>query len=387
MKRVAILGSTGSIGRNALEIVSSHRDRFRITVLTAGSNIALLDKQMEFFSPSVVAVADKETERELKRRIGKKRASASKILSGQDGIAYAAAYEDSDIVLSAIVGAAGLIPTLAAVRSGKIVGLANKEALVMAGKVLMHDSKRFRSKIIPVDSEHSAIFQCIEGHRKNAVRTIILTASGGPFAEKLPVDMAAITPEEALAHPRWKMGKKITIDSATLMNKGFEVIEAHHLFGIPHENIDVVIHPQSIVHSIVEFRDGSCIAQLSVPDMKGPIAYALTYPHRIENVMDRLSLHQIGALTFKKPEVNSFPCLSYAYMALEAGGTMPSVLNAANEFAVNAFLKGLIKFTEIPLIIKTTMEEHSVYSDGDLHAILEADRWARKTAERIVKTL
>jgi 1-deoxy-D-xylulose-5-phosphate reductoisomerase len=387
MKRIAILGSTGSIGRSALDIVSAHRDRFRVTVLTAGSNVALLDKQVESFAPDVVAVADNKAARELKRRIGKKRASLLTILSGQDGIADAAAYEDSDFVLSAIVGAAGLIPTLSAVRSGKTIGLANKEALVMAGRILISESKKYRSKIIPVDSEHSAIFQCIEGHRKAAIRSIILTASGGPFAERRPADMVDITPEEALKHPRWKMGKKITIDSATLMNKGFEVIEAHHLFGLPHQSIDVVIHPQSIVHSIVEFKDRSCIAQLSVPDMKGPIAYALTYPQRIDNIIDGLSLHEIGTLTFKKPKKISFPCLSYAYRALEAGGTMPSVLNAANEVAVYAFLKGIIRFTEIPVIIKKTMEEHTVKSDTELHAVIEADQWARKTAERVMKTL
>jgi 1-deoxy-D-xylulose-5-phosphate reductoisomerase len=387
MKRIAILGSTGSIGRSALDIVSAHRDRFRVTVLTAGSNVALLDKQVESFAPDVVAVADNKAARELKRRIGKKRASLLTILSGQDGIADAAAYEDSDFVLSAIVGAAGLIPTLSAVRSGKTIGLANKEALVMAGRILISESKKYRSKIIPVDSEHSAIFQCIEGHRKAAIRSIILTASGGPFAERRPADMVDITPEEALKHPRWKMGKKITIDSATLMNKGFEVIEAHHLFGLPHQSIDVVIHPQSIVHSIVEFKDRSCIAQLSVPDMKGPIAYALTYPQRIDNIIDRLSLHEIGTLTFKKPKKISFPCLSYAYRALEAGGTMPSVLNAANEVAVNAFLKGIIRFTEIPVIIRKTMEEHTVRSDTELHAVIEADQWARKTAEGVMKTL
>jgi len=387
MKRIAILGSTGSIGRSALDIVSAHRDRFRVTVLTAGSNVALLDKQVESFAPDVVAVADNKAARELKRRIGKKRASLLTILSGQDGIADAAAYEDSDFVLSAIVGAAGLIPTLSAVRSGKTIGLANKEALVMAGRILISESKKYRSKIIPVDSEHSAIFQCIAGHRKAVIRSIILTASGGPFAERSPADMVDITPEEALKHPRWKMGKKITIDSATLMNKGFEVIEAHHLFGLPHQSIDVVIHPQSIVHSIVEFKDRSCIAQLSVPDMKGPIAYALTYPQRIDNIIDGLSLHEIGTLTFKKPKKISFPCLSYAYRALEAGGTMPSVLNAANEVAVNAFLKGIIRFTEIPIIIKKTMEEHTVRSDTELHAVIEADQWARKTAERVMKTL
>jgi 1-deoxy-D-xylulose-5-phosphate reductoisomerase len=276
---------------------------------------------------------------------------------------------------------------LSAVRSGKTIGLANKEALVMAGKILMSESRLCHAKIIPVDSEHSAVFQCIEGYRKSSVRSIILTASGGPFATRRPAEMAAITPEEALNHPSWKMGKKITIDSATLMNKGFEVIEAHHLFGLPHGSIDVVIHPQSIVHSIVEFKDRSCLAQLSVPDMKGPIAYALAYPQRIDDVMRGLALHEIGTLTFSKPDQSAFPCLSYAYRALEAGGTMPSVLNAANEVAVHAFLKGIIRFTEIPVVIRLTMEGHSLGPDTSLEAVLEADRWARITAEKIIKTL
>jgi len=386
-KRVAILGSTGSIGRSALEIVAAHPDRFRVSVLTAGTNVALLDRQMALFAPDVVAVANRETEKELRRKIGRRRSAAVEILSGEEGIARAAAFEGADFVLSAIVGAAGLIPTLSAVRAGKTVGLANKESLVMAGRILMSESKRHRSKIIPVDSEHSAIFQCIEGHRKGSVRRVILTASGGPFAERSLRDMASVTPEEALRHPRWKMGKKITIDSATLMNKGFEVIEAHHLFGLPLEKIDVLIHPQSIIHSIVEFSDRSCIAHLSVPDMKGPIAYALTYPGRIDDVIEGLALHEIGTLTFRTPEKSLFPCLAFAYAALERGGTMPAVLNAANEVAVHAFLRGSIRFTEIPHIIERTMEEHSALPDSELHVVLDADRWARRQAEKIIKTL
>ncbi len=387
MKRIAILGSTGSIGRNALAIAAANRDRFRVTVLTAGSNVALLEKQMEAFAPEVVAVADGKVGAELKRRIGKRLAPRCEILSGADGIARAAAYEGSDFVLSAIVGAAGLIPTLSAVRSGKTIGLANKESLVMAGKIVMDESRMHHATIIPVDSEHSAIFQCIKGHRRSALRRIILTASGGPFADRHPSEMETISPEEALNHPKWKMGRKITIDSATLMNKGFEVIEAHHLFGISHRNIDVLIHPQSIIHSIVEFKDRSCLAQLSVPDMKGPISYALSYPHRIVDVMEGLSLHEIGNLTFKKPSETTFPCLSFAYDALAAGGTMPAVLNAANEVAVDAFLKGVVRFTEIPLIIRETMQDHSVDTDMEIQTILEADRWARKTAEKVMKTL
>jgi len=384
MKRLTILGSTGSIGRNALDIVSSHRDLFRVAVLTAGNNIDLLEKQIKSFSPDVVAVADEGAARELRRTIGKKLASSLKILSGEEGISQAAAYEGSDFVLSAIVGAAGLIPTLSAIRSGKTIGLANKEALVMAGRIVMGEAKRCGLKILPVDSEHSAIFQCIEGHRRSDMRRIILTASGGPFFDRSIEDLGAVTPEEALRHPRWSMGKKITIDSATLMNKGFEVIEAHYLFGLPPERIDVVIHPQSIVHSVVEFNDRSCIAQLSVPDMKGPIAYALTYPQRLADIINGLSLHEVGTLTFKRPE-NNFPCLSYAYQALESGGTMPAVLNAANEVAVEAFLKGRIRFTDIPVIIKRTMDEHTLMSDAELDMVMEADRWARRNTEEVIR--
>jgi 1-deoxy-D-xylulose-5-phosphate reductoisomerase len=387
MKRIGILGSTGSIGRSALDFIGRHRDAFRVTVLTAGKNIALLEKQIHAFLPEIVAVADRSAAGELQKRIGKKRASSLAILSGQDGVAEAAAYKRSDFVLSAIVGAAGLMPTLAAIRAGKTIGLANKEALVMAGRIVMREAKKYGSKILPVDSEHSAVFQCIEGHRRSDVRRIILTASGGPFAGRQKGELKDITPEDALRHPSWKMGKKITIDSATLMNKGFEVIEAHHLFGLPSQGIDVIVHPQSIVHSIVEFNDRSCIAQMSMPDMKGPISYALTYPGRFGDVVSGLSLHEIGSLTFKKPQHRCFPCLSYAYKALEAGGTMPSVLNAANEVAVEAFLNREIQFTEIPVVIRKTMDLHTVRTDKNLNAILDADRWAREKAKGIVHSL
>jgi 1-deoxy-D-xylulose-5-phosphate reductoisomerase len=387
MKRITILGSTGSIGRNALDVISHHRDWFKVAVLTAGKNIDLLEKQIKSFSPEVVALADEIAARELQKRTGKHHASSFRILSGQDGVAEAAAYKDSDFVLSAIVGAAALIPTIKAIRSGKTIGLANKEALVMAGRIVTEESKKYGVRILPVDSEHSAIFQCIEGHGRSDLRRIILTASGGPFAGKSIKELHDITPKDALRHPRWKMGKKITIDSATLMNKGLEVIEAHYLFGLPSQKIDVLIHPQSIVHSMVEFHDRSCIAQLSIPDMRGPIAYALTYPRRLKDVIQGLSLDKIGALTFKKPDNKCFPCLSYAYTALDAGGTMPSVLNAANEVAVSAFLKGAIKFTEVPVIIRKTMDHHIVISEAELDVVIEADRWARKKAEEIIKSL
>jgi 1-deoxy-D-xylulose-5-phosphate reductoisomerase len=386
MKRITILGSTGSIGRNALELITYHKDKFEVAVLTAGNNIDLLEKQIKTFSPKVVAVADEEAAGKLQKRL-QKNSSSLQILAGRQGIADAASYKDSDFVLSAIVGAVGLIPTISAIRSGKTIGLANKEALVMAGNIIIEESKKFGTTILPVDSEHSAIFQCIQGHRKSDIRRIILTASGGPFAGKDKRNLARITPRDALKHPRWKMGKKITIDSATLMNKGFEVIEAHYLFSLPPHRIEVLIHPQSIIHSIVEFSDRSCLAQLSIPDMKGPIAYALTYPDRLEDVVHGLDLARISPLSFKKPDNRRFPCLSYAYKALEAGGTMPSAMNAANEVAVNAFLNGKIKFTDIPVIIKKTMELHTVIPCLDLDTVMEADRWARKKAKEVVESL
>ena len=387
MKRISILGATGSIGRSALEVVSLHRDEFEVAVLTAGNNIDLLEEQIKSFSPRVVAVADEESAGRLRKRFGRRHTPSLQILSGAQGVADAAAYDGTDFVLSAIVGAAGLIPTLSAVRAGKTIGLANKESLVMAGNLVIRESKKYRAKILPVDSEHSAVFQCIKGYRKSSVRKIILTASGGPFLGRDVRKLGNIKPEDALNHPSWKMGKKITIDSATLMNKGFEVIEARYLFGLPPERIDVIVHPESIVHSLVEFNDRTCIAQLSTPDMKGPIAYALTYPGRFRDTVSGLDLSRVGSLTFRQPDNESFPCLRYAYEALESGGTMPTVLNAANEVAVNAFLKSKIRFNEIPLTIRKTMELHDIKPVMELEAVTEADRWARNEAEKIVRAL
>ena len=387
MKRITILGSTGSIGRNALDIIARNKKRFKVSVLTAGNNVDLLEKQVKSFSPDVVALADEKAAMEMKNRLGKRHASSVHILSGNKGVIEAAAYDNTDFVLSAIVGSAGLAPTLSAIHAGKTIGLANKESLVMAGDMIMEEAKKYHVRILPVDSEHSAIFQCIEGYKKSDLRRIILTASGGPFADRSLHDLYDIAPEDALKHPRWNMGKKISIDSATLMNKGLEVIEAHHLFDFPPGKIDVLIHPQSIVHSLVEFHDRSYIAQLSIPDMKGPIAYALTYPKRLKNVITGLELDTVESLTFKKPDPQCFPCLSYAYRALKAGGTMPSVLNAANEVAVNAFLKGTIRFPAIPHVIKNTIDQHALISETGLDVILEADKWARKKAKEIIKSL
>ena len=383
MKRISILGSTGSIGKSALDIVLAHKDKFNVIALTAGKNISLLEKQIKTFTPEAVAVADSEGATELRRRLGKK-FKHLQILYGQKGIVDIASLENIDFVLSAIVGAAGLMPTLSAVRKSRIIGLANKESLVMAGSIVFKEARKYKTKILPVDSEHSAVFQCLHGQKRKSLRKIILTASGGPFACYPEKDLKKIKPEEALEHPNWQMGKKITIDSATLMNKGLEVIEAYHLFNLSPERIEVLIHPQSIIHSMVEFNDSSILAQLSVPDMKGPIAYALNYPQRLDNVIKNLPLQEIGTLTFMEPDNKKFPCLSYAYEALKEGGTMPAVLNAANEVAVNAFLKGAIGFCDIPVIIKKTMELHTTLSDQNIEYILESDRWARNTASEII---
>lgn len=382
MKNIAVLGSTGSIGKSTLEVVSAHRDRFRVVGLAAGKNIDLLEQQILDFRPEVVAVSDKVTASSLQKRI-----SGIEVLPGIDGVNAVASHESADFVLSAIVGSAGLMPTLSAVRAGKTVGIANKESLVMAGHIVMAEAKSVQAGIIPVDSEHNAVFQCLEGRRREDVRRIILTASGGPFVDMTGEDLAGVTPEDALRHPNWSMGRKITIDSATLMNKGLEVIEACWLFDLPHEKVDVLIHPQSIVHSMVEFRDRGMLAQLSVPDMKGPIAYALSYPERLSETVRGLDLGSIETLTFRMPDRETFPCLTYAYEAIRQGGTMPCVLNAANEIAVHAFIENRIGFTDIPVLIQKTMDSHKVQSAAVLGDVFEADRWAREKTENIVRSM
>ena len=382
MKRLAILGSTGSIGRSALDVVAEHKEDFKVVGLTAGKNIDLLARQIRTFNPEIVAVADRKDADRLRDRI-----IGPHIDFGVDGIRRVASYKKSDLVISSIVGAAGLIPTIAAIEAGKDVGLANKEALVMAGEIVMKKARKNKVRIIPVDSEHSAVFQCLEGRKMADVNRIILTASGGPFLNKKKKEMKNITAKDALKHPNWRMGKKISIDSATLMNKGFEVIEAFWLFRLPVEKIDVVVHPQSIIHSLIEFKDRSCLAQMSMPDMRGPISYALAYPQRLAGQIDGLELHKLKSLTFSKPDNRNFPCLSYAYDALKAGGTMPCVLNAANEIAVDAFLRGGISFNKIPAVIRKTMETHRVRSASSLEVVLMADAWARETSRLYVKEL
>ncbi len=378
MKSLVVLGSTGSIGRSTLEIVARFPLRFRVKALTAWSNTGLLAEQVRRFQPEIAVVADPERVRRLRAALPD--GAPVRILHGVEGCMAAAGHPDADTAVAAMVGAAGLMPTLAAIRSGKDIALANKECLVMAGDVVMAEARQKGVRILPVDSEHSAVFQAMGGLSHPGLQRILLTASGGPFRTLPKADFERLTPEEALRHPTWQMGSKITIDSATLMNKGLEVIEAHHLFQVPPDAIEVVVHPESIVHSMVAFVDGSVMAQLGVPDMKGAIAYALSHPERLALQQPLPDFTGLGALTFEKPDLDRFPCLGLAYEACRAGGTLPCVLNAANEQAVQAFLSGAIGFSDIPRIVEGTMSRHDSRATDDLDAIQEADRWARNTA-------
>jgi len=382
MKNLSILGSTGSIGRNTLKIVEMFRDRFEVKALAAANNVELLARQIETFHPEIAVVFDENRALELKNVLPA--GAGVEILYGEDGYRTAATYDSVEMVVTAMVGAAGLMPTLAAIEAGKNIALANKETLVMAGEIVVKKAAEKSISILPIDSEHSAVFQCIAGHRRKDMDKILLTASGGPFLNKSANEFISIKAEEALNHPTWQMGKKISIDSATLMNKGLEVIEAKYLFGVSHDMIKVVIHPQSVIHSMVAYRDGSVIAQLGIPDMKGAIAYAISYPERLELKQPIPDFVNIGALTFQQPDLTKFPCLALAFKACETGGTMPAVLNASNEVAVEAFLKKRILFTTIPELIKNTMEKHLSVKDPTLSDILEADKWAREIAGKKV---
>jgi 1-deoxy-D-xylulose-5-phosphate reductoisomerase len=382
MKRLAILGSTGSIGVNTLDIVSQFPERFQVVSLSAGLNTGLLRQQILQFRPKVVSVLNGELAEALKRELS---SESPEIVAGIEGLINVATHPEVDQVVSAIVGAVGLIPTLSAIKTGKSVALANKESLVMAGKIVMEEARRSGVQILPIDSEHSAIFQSLLGHRKETVRRLILTASGGPFLN-LPVSkLPDVTVKDALHHPNWEMGKKITIDSASLMNKGLEVIEAHWLFDMPVEKITVQIHPQSIIHSMVEYIDGSVIAQMGIADMRVPISYALSFPNRLPLSLPGLDLPQKGGLTFQVPDLDRYPCLKLAYQSIKIGETMPAILNASNEVAVNAFLDGAIKFTEIPLLIQRVMEDHDVKPVHTIEDILKADHWARERAKAIIE--
>lgn len=379
MKNIVILGSTGSIGRSALQIAEAFPRQYKVVGLAAGKNVELLCSQIEQFRPKVVAVSDEAGYAALKAACRGKR--SPRVLVGAEGICEVAAAPTADIVLSAIVGSAGLMPTLSAIRAGKTVALANKETLVSAGDIVMAEARRRGVTILPVDSEHSALFQCMHGWERDGIRRLILTASGGPFRGRKRSALLDVTAKDALRHPNWSMGRKISIDSATLMNKGLEVIEACHLFSMQLDQIGVLIHPQSIVHSIVEYVDGSYLAQMSRPDMRGPIALALSYPDRLSGALDPLPLEKMSMLTFEQPDTKTFPCLDLAYQAMTAGGTMPAVMNAANEIAVHAFLEGRIRFIDIPRIISRVMSAHSLLSARKIDEVVEADRWARLRAQ------
>lgn len=380
-RSLALLGATGSVGVSTLALVERFPERFRIVSLAAGRNVALLAEQVRRHEPELVSVADDASAAELRARVP---GYAGRILTGPEGPLAVATHPRADVVLSALVGALGLEPTLAAIESGKDVALANKEVLVVAGALVTRAARARGVRLLPVDSEHNAIFQALHGHNSAEVRRLILTASGGPFLRHSSAELAAVTRADALKHPTWKMGPKITIDSATLMNKGLEVIEAHWLFDVEPERIDVVIHPQSIIHSMVEYVDGSVLSQMAVPDMTIPIAYALAYPDRLPlDHLRRLDLPTAGDLTFVAPDRDKFPCLDLAYRALRAGGTMPAVLNAANEVAVERFLGEEVGYRDVPAIVAAVMDAHAPAAATDLATLLAADRWARAAARAL----
>jgi len=384
LKTLAILGATGSIGTSTLEIVAAYPGKFRVACLTGGRNLNRLAEQIQNFQPLRVSVMSDKDATILRQLIG---AAQVEIIPGPEGLISCATHDQVDIVVSAIVGAAGLVPTLAAIVAGKDIALANKETLVAGGSLIMQEARRRQVNIYPVDSEHSAIYQSLLGHRKQDVRRLILTASGGPFRDYSLAALADVTPEQALAHPNWDMGPKITIDSATMMNKGLEVIEARWLFDLPADQIAVHIHPQSIVHSMVEYEDGSVIAQMGVPDMKAPIAYALTYPERLPLPLPPLDLCRIGQLTFAEPDNDRFACLGLAYDALRTGGTAPAVLNAANEIAVQAFLGGRISFLAIAEVIRRSVARHTSQPLDHIDTVINADQWGRDAASHEVDRL
>ena len=379
MKRLSVLGSTGSIGMQALEVVRAHPEAFEVVAMAAGRRLDVFAQQVREFRPHLISVASRDGAQELQERL---RGLPVKICFGEEGLSEVAAYSDAQLTLLAVVGAMGLKPALAAIRAGKDVALATKEALVMAGALLTAEAAARGVKLLPVDSEHSAIFQCLEGGGWGALKRIILTASGGALRQVPKERLASVTPEEALNHPVWSMGKKITIDSATLMNKGLEVIEARWLFDIDAQQVDVILHPQSIVHSLIEYVDGSVLAQLAPPDMRLPILYALSYPARLKNAFPTLDLVRVAPLTFEPVDRERFRCLGYAYEAVAMGGTAPAVLNAANEVAVELFLGRQISFGEIPEVIEASLGGHRPGDGDSLDEILAADREVRAQIAR-----
>jgi len=381
LRTLTILGSTGSIGTQTLDIVRQFKDDFSINVLTANTRIKELEDQIREFNPKAVAISNEDAWREFKSNTSFK----GEILCGEEGVITAASHPDNDIVMQALVGFSGVAPTLAAIEQGATIALANKETLVSAGSIVMKSAKEKQVPILAVDSEHSAILQCMAGEERSMIDKIILTASGGPFREFEKDAFSSITREQALKHPNWVMGQKITIDSATLMNKGFEVIEARWLFDLTPEQIEVVIHPQSIIHSLVQFGDASIKAQLGTPDMRVPIIYALFYPERRHADLPKLDLLTAGNLSFFKPDTERFPCLQLAYDAMKAGGTAPAILNAANEIAVQYFLENKASFMQIPQIIEKVLGQISIIDNPEMHQIDEADREARILAKKYLQ--
>ena len=380
MRKISILGSTGSIGTQTLEVVEI-LENIKVMAITGNSNVKLLEEQARKFQPELIAVMDEKNAEILKEKLSDLNI---RVVSGMDGLVEAATYGGVDTVVTSVVGNVGLKPTFEAIRAGKNIALANKETLVSAGQLVMDLAKKHNINIYPVDSEHSAIFQSLQGNEGNKIERILLTASGGPFRGKNREELLHVTAADALKHPNWSMGNKITIDSATLMNKGLEVMEAKWLFGVDVDQIEVLVHPQSIVHSAVEYEDGAIVAQLGEPDMRVPIQYALTYPKRIKNPFPRVDFTQRNNLTFDKPDMETFKCLSLAYRALKTGGTLPAVLNGANEVAVARFLKGEIGFLDIPELIEQTMDAYTVKYEYTLEDLLEADAWAKDYAAKVV---
>lgn len=376
MKELAILGSTGSIGKQALDVISANPTKFRVVALAAYENDNLLEQQIEQFNPSIAVLVNKPAADRLSARYR----GNTVILAGEDGLLEAATYKKASVVLTSMVGFAGLKPTLAAIDAGKDIALANKETLVAAGALVTARARAKNVRILPVDSEHSAILQCLSGENRSSIKRIILTASGGPFRGYSKEQISKVTVSDCLCHPNWNMGRKITVDSATMANKGLEVIEARWLFDVGYDQIDVVIHPQSIIHSMVEFNDGAIMAQMGKPDMRIPIQYALTYPERISSIMAGLNFSEVASLTFEEPNNVTFPALGMALQAGKAGGTLPCVFNAANEEAVFAFLGGKIKFQDISDVIKHVIDRHELISDPDIDQISVTDSWARKLA-------
>jgi len=378
VKGLSILGSTGSIGTQALDVCRNLD--IKVVALAANSNVRVMEEQVRQFRPEVAALFDEKAAVSLKTAV---RDTGTKVLSGMDGVMEAVTHDGADTVLTSVVGIAGLVPTIAAIEAGKNIALSNKETLVTAGAIITELVKKKGVKLLPVDSEHSAIFQCLAGNRREDVEKIILTASGGPFRGYTRAELENVTVEQALNHPNWSMGNKITIDSATLMNKGLEIIEAMWLFDVPASKIEVVVHPESIIHSMVAFRDGSIMAQLGAPDMRIPVQLALTWPERYGNPFRRVDFRQLGRLTFKEPDMETFEALKLAYRAAETGGTMPCAMNAANEVAVDLFLNGKIRFNQITEIVKIVMEKHTSNTRPDLDDIIDTDRASRELARAV----